>query len=501
MKYDIYSYVIATVILCSSCYKDKNNYNVEAINEAKITMEADSFSVMQLSELILSPEVKSSLHESDSYTYEWKIFGEKAKMSTTDAAAYSEVLANTKDLKETITTPPGKYTLLYTVTNRTNGVKSFKDIKLTVNSGFYQGLVVGYEKENRAELGFIRADNEVRYELIHTLNEKSELNGKLQSVNTLIVGLLKQMAVTTSTNTYLIDVDDFSVLKDKNSLFNTAPEDFMNSYLGGNKLYYNYDAPSDVYYINHGKVYADMGPDFGGSMAGMYSQAFYYAGGAYNLFPFLFNGDNGADIYFYDNLNGKFLKTGFNQRSLSDVSFVKDVDKFDPTKVKKTAISAMLGYDNKVYYIMQDGNAYYIYTMLQYKGNIASEAKLVNLAKVPEFAQARIFDARSDQQDIYYVVQNKLYLYNLASNAARVVLTLGDGEDIAGIHVYRSNMWQNSTDTNFNKRIYIATNKGDQGKVYQYGILADGSLSSNAEKEFNGFGKIVSITYRNPNEK
>lgn len=494
----IHSSIVVACILLTGCYKDDNNYNIDEINQAVISTNQADYAVMQLSELSIQADIASSLHENDSYTYEWKVFEPKEADDYTGRVSYSEVLATTKDLKEIIYTPAGKYTLLYTITNNTTGVKSFKTLNLTVNSGFYQGLVVGYQKNNQAELGFIRADGELGYDLIETLNGQ-KLEGSLQKVNTLIVESLRRMSITTSSNHYHIDVDEFKVMQNKNSLFSTIPMAFGNSFFGSNKMRNPFFIPSDVYYINSGKVYADMGPDFIGSMAGTYSQEFYYEAGDYNLFPFLFNGNGAATIYFYDNLNGKFLMAGYNARNLTDVPF-HAIDKFDPSNVKKTAIAAMLGYNDEVYYIMRDGSDYYVYTMIQYNAYKAGDVQLVNLSSAPEFAKSTIFDARTDQRYIYYAVDNKLYLYDFATNSAGLVLTLDAGEIIADIQVYRTNMWQNSIDEEFNKHIYIAANNGEKGKVYQYGLQTDGALSNNAEKVFEGFGQIVDIDYRNINE-
>lgn len=494
----LYIYVIATCIFFAGCYKDKNNYIVDEVNEVQITTASEDYAVMQLSELEIETEVTSSIHDRDNYTYEWKVIAPKEGNDYTGRVSYSEVLSTTKDLKEVIFTPAGKYVLLYTITNASTGIKNFKAFNLTVNSGFYKGLVVGYQKDNKAEMGFIREDGELGYDLIQTLSEDA-LQGDLQKVNTLIVNSLRRIGITTSTNHYQVDADEFKILQSKNSLFNTSPVRFENSYFGGNKMGAPYYGPSDVYYINNGKLQADMGPDFGGSMAGMYSQEFYYASGDYNLFPFLFNGNGAATIYFYDNLNGKFLQTGYNARTLTDVP--KHVtDSFDPSTVKKKAVAAMLGYDSNVYYVMQDGSDYYIYTMIQYNAYKAGASQMVNLANAPDFSQARIFDSRSDQRFIYYAVDNKLYLYNLVTNSANLVLTLSTGDEIADIHVYKTNMWQNTTDDDFNKRIYIASNRAGKGTVYQYGLLADGTLSNSSEKVFEGFGQIVDIDYRNANE-
>lgn len=490
-------YIIVVFMLLTGCYKDDNNYIVDDVNQAVITTSQEDYTVLQLSELSIQPDVSSSLHDGDDYTYEWEIFEPKEFDDFTDRIPYSEVLATTKDLNEIIFTPAGRYTLLYTVTNNTTGVKSFKTLNLTVNSGFYEGLVVGYQRDNQPELGFIRADGELGFDLVETLNGEA-MTGTLEKVNTLIVKSLRRIGVTTSSNHYQFDADEFKILQDKNSLFNVFPTTFKSSYFGGNKLN-GYDAPSDVFYINNGKVYADMGPDFGGSMAGMYSQPFYYETGDYNLFPFLFNGSGGTQIYFYDNLNGKFLQTSYNERTLSDVPF-HATDKFDPRDVKKTAIAAMLGYNKDVYYVMQDGGDYYVYTMIQYNSFKAGDIQLVNLASAPEFEKAQIFDARTDQRYIYYAVNNKLYMYNVTTNSARLVLTIAADEEIADIHVYKTNMWQNTIDESFNKRIYIAANKGEAGKVYQYGLSTDGTLSNSAEEIFEGFGQIVNINYRNTNE-
>lgn len=493
-----YIYVLALFsLLLAGCYKDKNNYTPRPINEAIIKTGSEVYAVEQLTELAITPEISSTMNTSDNYSYEWKIFIPKEKEDYTNRIPYGEVIATSKDLKETIHAPAGNYILLYTVTNNTTGVRNFKELKLTVNSAFYEGLVIAYDKDEHAELGFIRKDGQVLRELIELINGK-KVTGRVQKVEPVIVKSLRLLGLTTTDNHYQIDADEFKILRDKTNLFTTAISTFGGSYFGGNKLGY-YDAPSDILYINQGKLYADMGPDWGGMMLGQYSQAFFYTNGNYQLFPFAFNGNGESALIFYDNFNKKFLRAGYGERELNDV-VEQQSDNFNPATINKTAVAAMLGAGDNVYYIMEDATGHYVYVLTQYSDGIASRIVTINSATSPEFVRAKVFDARTDQRQIYYAVDNKLYLYDLDLNNARVVLTLASGEEISDIHVYRANMLQNSTDGDFDKRIYIATNNGNIGKIYQYQIQGNGTIADKPEKEFNGFGKIVSITYRNPNE-
>ncbi|ERJ57921.1 PKD-like family lipoprotein [Sphingobacterium paucimobilis] len=493
-----YLLIIALVgLLQTGCYKDKNNYVVSPINEAIIKTASEEYAVEQLTDLNITTEISYSLDRNDTYSYEWKIFESREKNDYTDRVPYGEVIANTKDLNEKIFTPAGKYVLLYTVINNNTGVRNFKELKLTVNSGFYEGLVVAYDKDDHAELGFIRKDDQIGYDLFQAMNGEKAV-GTVQKVNSLVVKSLRMLALTTTVNHYQLGADEFSLLGSKNTLFIQGVNSFGDSYFGGNKMSY-YDAPSDVFYINKGKIYADMGPDFAGQMAGQYSQPFYYSHGDYQLYPFLFNGKGGGNIIFYDNLNKKFLQAKYNERELYNVA-QRPTDSFDPNNVGKTAVGAMLGFGGEVYYIMESGTGRDLYTMTQYNDGITNRILPINLANSPGLDKAKIFDARSEKGQIYYALDNKLYLYNVDVNAAQLIKTFGDGEQIADIHVHRANMWQNSIDEAFDKRIYIATNSGENGKVYQYQIQANGTIADRPDKEFKDFGKIVSITYRNPNE-
>src|SRR5690606_16943803 len=97
-------------------------------------------------------------------------------------------------------------------------------------------------------------------------------------------------------------------------------------------------------------------------------------------------------------------------------------------------------------------------------------------------------------------VANKLYAYDILTDTERQVLALPDAERIADVHVYRANMWENTMDNDFGKWIYIAANNGSSGRVYQYALMPDGTLGATAAKSFDGFGTIVDIDYRNPND-
>lgn len=491
-------YIISQVVLFTACYKDNNNYTLNPINEISISTTADTYTVFQLDNLSIQPDLSYSLDSTGDYSYEWKIFETTANEDYTDRIPYSEVLATSKDLNNIIYSPAGEYMLLYTIKDNNTGTQYFKELHLSVNSGFYEGLMVAYNTENRAELGFIRVDNEIGLNLMQELNG-GRPNEQVVGANTMIVGSLRLLNLTTTSNHYQINADDFLVLRDKSTLFSGNMETFTDGFLGGNKIS-NDNAPSDIYYISGGKVYADMGIDFAGAMANIYSQAFSYANGDYDIFPFVFNAVNGTPIYFYDNLGKRLLQTTFNSRILSPVVRAT-TDVYDPATINKTAIAAMNGYGNTAYFVMHDDdNRYYLYTMWRNEAATANNVTEVNLAASPGFADATIFDARSDQRYIYYATGNQLYLYNIATNMASVVLSFSGNEQIADIQVYRQKLWQNSTNADFNKRIYIATNNGESGKVYQYTLQDNGSINAIPNQEVSGFGNIVDIDYRNPNE-
>ncbi|WDF68402.1 PKD-like family lipoprotein [Sphingobacterium oryzagri] len=486
--------IISCLILLSGCYKDNNNYTVNPINEVRITTSADAYAVQQLSTLSIRPQLSYSLDSTDSYSYEWKIF----TPNSSAVVPYSEILATTKDLNEIIYSPAREYNLIYTVINNRTGVRYFKEMRLTVNSGFYEGLVVAYNNGNQGELGFIRADNEVALNLMQAIND-GPTDAPILRTNTLIVGSIGLLNLTTRNNHYQIDVNEFRVLRDKSTLFSSPINQFSGGFLGANKLSF-FDVPSDIYYITNGHVYADMGIDFAGAMANMYSQSFYYTGGDYNLFPFIFDGSGGTPIYFYDNLSKRLLQATYNGRSLSNVTR-KTADVYDPGTINKTAVAAMAGYGSTAYFIMHDESSrYYVYTMSRNTTATANNILEVNLSAVPQFANARIFDSRDDQRLIYYAVGNQLYMYNLTNNSASVVLSFSGNEQIADIQVYRPKLWQNSTYADANRRLYVATNNGQTGKVYQYRLEENGSVHATPDNEYTGFGAIVNIDYRNPNE-
>jgi hypothetical protein len=102
----------------------------------------------------------------------------------------------------------------------------------------------------------------------------------------------------------------------------------------------------------------------------------------------------------------------------------------------------------------------------------------------PEIGSATNFATSSILKQLYYTVGNKVYLYDMLANAARLIYTFPAGYVIKDIEMLRST----------SKQLVIGVDNGAAGEVYYFSINGQGEFSNGTyAKKFTGFGEIIQI--------
>lgn len=480
----IFLVAIATACLFSSCYKDNNNYDQQDVNTLKIETDAESYQVEQTKTLKIQPKLTSTIDGAAVYDFEWKLLSETEE----------SVLSTAATLEEKIDAIPGKYTLLLTATDQKTKVRSYKTMTLTVNSTLYNGYYVAYNRNGKGSLGFVRQDGEVFYDVEKEFS-KIELQSKIHKVYTAIIKNLRLIFISTEDNIYRLHGDNLFANGNSGNMFPSKISVGTDFYAGMNYIPNSY--PTDIFLINAGKPYANIGPDFGGSSS-VYSDPLSYDQ-EYEMFPFVATTASYASL-FYDNKIKKFLRMGYSTRNLLEMTS-NAANKFDPSNVGKIAIAAIPGQNNEIYYIMKDpaNNTLSIYTIEQYIAAAAKGKQDIDLQQVPEFDKAQYYSAVTDRPLLYYATENKLYLYDFRTSTSKLVLQLSSDEKLADVQVHHKKVWENIEQPEYNKQIVLAINKADKGEIRLHTIHADGTLELTPLKAYTGFGQIADIDYRNPN--
>ncbi|MCM5528418.1 PKD-like family lipoprotein [Parasegetibacter sp. NRK P23] len=148
----IYKYLLFAALCWSiaGCYKDKGNYDYQAINELTIrnldTVQGYSVDLGQV--LTVSPQIigtQDTDGTSRPYKYEWSI----------DFPVYDSVISTEKNLSVKMTMAPGSYTLLFRVIDEVTGVRFQKRAPLLVSTSIFEGYMVLSDVNGHARLDMI----------------------------------------------------------------------------------------------------------------------------------------------------------------------------------------------------------------------------------------------------------------------------------------------------------------------------------------------------------
>jgi hypothetical protein len=132
---------------------------------------------------------------------------------------------------------------------------------------------------------------------------------------------------------------------------------------------------------------------------------------------------------------------------------------------------------------MEDSAGRYLLSITSDSNNSATgvNQKMVNS---PEIGSATNFATSSILKQLYYTVDNKVYLYDMLAKSARLIYTFPGSYVIKDIEMLRST----------SKQLVIGVNNGTAGEIYYFDINGQGEFSNNTyAKKFTGFGEIVQV--------
>jgi hypothetical protein len=490
MKQSIYILVLLSILTQTilSCKKSGMQGDLKSIPALSVITKDTVFTVQQLDTLKIPVDIQGTSAGNTSYSYNWKAY---LTTPTANSGAdpnfkpdTSYLISTQKDLQSIINLAPGAYFLQYTITDEKTNIKTFKRYQLNVNGLFYEGWFVVSNKNSKAMVSFIRKDDKVFANPITDINNV-ELKGKALAAYSGVISQLREVNVFTDQEVYRLQANSLVITGTTQNLFET-PMTFTNPYYTVN--YIN----TDQYIFDKGSIYGTIAPNFGS--VGKYSQRF--AGPDYELFPFLMPGSS-FYVTVYDNKNKRFLQTSYNSRELSVFGKLPDAN-YDVTNVGKTMVAADRNVNREYYCVMKDNSGYFLYSI---NTNLASPAGIAQrMLNCPDIDKAVTFSASATLPLLYYAVENKIYLYDVSANAARLLYTFPAGTNVKDMELLKSKGWGTFTDPLINNRIVVAVYNGIEGQVYYFDLASTGDfVNGNYTKKFGGFGDIVQINYRNPN--
>ena len=141
-------FVVMFLLIITSCYEDKGNYDYREMNDIEISVETESSSYALGDKVISKPKLVFTLgKEPSDLSYEWTFDG--------------HVIADTRDLEWIADTIASTKELRLAVMDNNTGVTYFGSTYISVSSAYASnGWVVLSEKEGISTLAFLREQTE-----------------------------------------------------------------------------------------------------------------------------------------------------------------------------------------------------------------------------------------------------------------------------------------------------------------------------------------------------
>jgi len=490
--------IFVACLILFGCTKDKGNYDLKPIHEIVIDPLNDGKEIEILSGdiLKLSPGVKQENVTNGTYKYRWYMFG--------DNYTAAIELSDKKDLDVKITAPIGGYTLMYVVTDAATGITSTQQRHITITSKYSSGLLILDEKASGGDISHISLNGDIYKNLYSAANGGNHIT----TPSSKFVGFFyrrgldiqKPISIFISSpgkNTVEIDPENYKEIGPFSNLLAAPPQAPVQlSDITG------MSSGDPVYAIVNGKLQFSTGgtssPLFQGALLGDYELAPYIitttSWGRENI-------PSQTYLITYDQKNGRFLWfAGFNVGLFNSYSTdMTNPGAFDPNNIKKQCVYSC--YSNQYAYynwLMKDASGkMYFYQMFPISTQKAASVYL-EITSAPEMNQATIFAGSTKLPQIYYVADNRIYLYDYKANSSRLIYTFGTGEKITDMQFAVGRVPAYETEYRVLRtldKIYIATYNGTEGKVQEFDVSATGDLGSPV-KTYTGFGKITSMFYK-----
>ncbi len=520
-----YLTIVTCGLLATACYEDKGNYNYSEIETIEITMPQGLAVMSRAENIVFEPKVVSSIAgelKADNPNYE---YGCKINYRYTNELNKTELWMDidpdkTKAVDFFADFSAGNYALWYWVTNKETGVTTSAKGSVNVISTTSEGWMVlsNIGADKKARLDVISRDSKGNPIVAYgVLGDKSpDIREATQIVmNPSMFYLGESIFLLSQTGGYRLDVSSLAALETNNMkltdfiLSSTPGEPIAFTIINAGSLY----GPTSRFCVtNLGNAYAIRSATSGASFEtalntdkGGNDPTYQVAPAAGTSFE---RPGNSSCALLYDITNKRFV--GWNYYA-SDNNVLFSLAEPDDATKKFSYTTGMTFVDmvstrfsgGLVYTILQDdSNQRHVYGV-NLSGNRFTQESLYSGIATEHFNDAADYAFHSQYPFMFYCYDNKVYSYNLGTGTLNETLTLPAGEKVT---MLKFNLFMNmSLDyladhsdeflaKQFDLIVASTTGEDNGGHVRFYTIDISGKMS--LKEEYDGFGNVVDVTYR-----
>lgn len=508
--------LLYTLLICcgmqffSACRKDLSTLDTSKINGVTFdTTGQGSLSVFQYDTLVLQPKLNLNGLNSADLAYEWKINLNPREINY-------QVIGTGRDLEFVPQMKPTKanefHQVLYTITDKTNGLQYVMSWPLTIRNSIGEGLVIAETADGvTSDLSHIMSPR-----VTTDYSSESVKRQVFSSINgTTIPGVLKQLRFTTlnSVGEIMLGISDNTIAGVKTLDYTLArmnEELFFTPVAGRNHQMLGSLQQSDVY-VGNGKLTAfwlATNKKFGVPFDSKFTVPDHVA----------LNGrsDNPAVVIsFYDEVEETFVYQASVSFGDKKMYAMPDSDQaaFNAGNLPgKVNVAAGVSQSGEFLHLLQDkaSGAFGLYVIEggKYDANWnfvpPAPKTYVDLSDAPDISNAQYFVLLDDQKVMYYATKTKIYavLYGSSTPGFSERYTVSGGEEITTLQVYqqadypkRYDGWDPPYIATNNKQLIMSTYNGTEGKVHILPMIniGLGNIDEANVKTYGGFKRITAI--------
>lgn len=500
-------------VCITGCSQDEGNYDYHSLNEPSITGVPEQISVLIHDNVDIDPSLGSNITDLNAYTYEWKVINNSGDNEVT-------LLSHEKHLNEKVTLDAGKYTLYFTVTEKSSGLFWRKSYALTVRDSSSEGWMVLCDVNGKARLDIISDVTGKTY--IDVLADKGmeALKGpysiqyvpKCGNADSPFYLFTADGATRLSKNNFAwkkeyafkyevaqsLDLHPQSMVCDKSSMMKICVSDGK-AYTASNMGFLGLFAAVN----KTGKLAPYVGANIGAeSYASIYLLYDTEKKCFMSCCPFLIGLSISDEVYHtMDEMES--IAIGYKgSEMVAGKAFDSYPTGLDFVYMENTYYDPGNGNMGTTYTVLADGDKRYLYgiqlgDMLLYN-NICTfalgKAYYGDLSECADIKKATCYAFSSLRNYMYYAVDGTIYRVDLSEKPLKAEKQLVlSGEKIT---MMKFNLYQNSASIH-DYDLVVASEKGGEGTLRIYnGFVSEGDFSAVKPKSYTGFAKIVDATYR-----
>ncbi len=510
--------IIMPLFAFTSCYEDKGNYDYIDLHEITIDTSGNNvkaaYSVSQFETLNIPVKIQLNGNEASNLRYEWSAY---PSSTSSNNKATPVILSEEQNFNQEIALKPDSYTLLYTVIDKTYGVKEQMKFGLTVTALLKSGWMVFYEDESHhSDVAIIHdkaMDNtivtdQVIYDMFSKVNGR-KLSGSPVDINHTRAQIFTQyqpsIYIFTENEGVRVDDQNFLAFGPAGDWFYNPPE--VEKY----QLHTLYAYAVEIL-INNGRVhYSDMMVNAAASDKRIPVDIF----GDYYAEPYLVTNPTSPVIaVFYDRTNKKFRYAN-SSSLLGDYGVQSGTPPFDCRNIGMDMLYMETGFNNLTLALFQSDTGRVLLTG-DFRGydNIAKGAMSFTGDGTSD---AKFFTVGGKGPVFLYANETSAYTFDYASatTSATKQWEAPSGETITCMKLFKGNNimalggpYPYNPNTPYirdqeSKLLFIATynNSSKQGFVYRYNIdPTSGNIDPASEVKYSGFGRIKVMAHKGSNK-